>query len=210
MPDNSEQVKNRPELPWDDSYGDHIRILDGLIDENVCNACIEVFDDAEERGLTHTRRHFGLHNNQRSDTSMFLTEMDAMISQPMKDIGDYVMGDIIESWQIKYPIIDAGSFAGVYNAQIKMQKTRPSEGYHNWHCESGSSLYDRTTILAWMVYLNDVEDGGETEFLYQSVRVPPVQGRFICWPAGWTHIHRGNPPLKGVKYALTGWINFIP
>ena len=90
MPDNSEQVKNRPELPWDDSYGDHIRILDGLIDENVCSACIEVFDDAEERGLTHTRRHFGLHNNQRSDTSMFLTEMDAMISQPMKDIGDYV------------------------------------------------------------------------------------------------------------------------
>ena len=61
-----------------------------------------------------------------------------------------------------------------------------------------------------MVYLNDVEEGGETEFLYQSVRVPPVQGRFICWPAGWTHIHRGNPPLKGVKYALTGWINFIP
>ena len=32
MADNREQVKDRPELPWDDSFGDHIRILDNVLD----------------------------------------------------------------------------------------------------------------------------------------------------------------------------------
>ena len=27
--------------------------------------------------------------------------------------------------------------------------------------------------LAWMVYLNDVEEGGETEFLYQELKLKP-------------------------------------
>ena len=56
-----------------------------------------------------------------------------MVNRPMQEIGDYVHNDVIESWQIKYPIIDSGVYAGLYNAQMKMQKTRPSEGYHNWH-----------------------------------------------------------------------------
>ena len=59
-----------------------------------------------------------------------------------------------------------------------------------------------------MVYLNDIEDGGETEFLYQSRRIKPVTGRAVLWPAGYTHTHRGNPPLKDAKYIITGWVEF--
>ena len=66
-----------------------------------------------------------------------------------------------------------------------------------------------TTCSYVLIYLNDIEDGGETEFLYQGVRVPPVKGRLIVWPAGFTHVHRGNPPLKETKYAITGWINYV-
>ena len=59
--------------------------------------------------------------------------------------------------------------------------------------------------VAWMVYLNDVEEGGETEFLYQSLRIKPKKGMAVIWPGTYTHLHRGNPPLKGDKYILTGW-----
>ena len=59
-----------------------------------------------------------------------------------------------------------------------------------------------------MCYLNDVEEGGETEFLYQSRRIKPKQGTMVICPSSFTHTHRGNPPLKGDKYMINGWIEF--
>ena len=67
----------------------------------------------------------------------------------------------------------------------------------------------RDRVLSWILYLNDVEEGGETEFLYQSMRFKPKAGTFILFPAHFTHTHRGNPPLSGVKYIATGWIEFL-
>jgi hypothetical protein len=66
----------------------------------------------------------------------------------------------------------------------------------------------RSRVLVFTLYLNDVEEGGETEFLYLSKRVQPKTGRMVIWPAGFTHTHRGNPPLKGDKYIITGWVEF--
>ena len=205
----NEKVKNRPDLPWDDSYGDHIRIIDNIFDENICNECINRFNYLEDKGLTMSRRASGIPNLAQADQSIFYSSCDASMNEPLQDVVNYINDEIIESWQIKYPLIDFNTYDGFFIQQLKMQKTRPSEGYHQWHSEAGSTIYDRNSILAFMVYLNDVDEGGETEFLYQSVRVPPKQGRFVCWPAGWTHIHRGNPPLKNDKYVLTGWINYI-
>ena len=63
-------------------------------------------------------------------------------------------------------------------------------------------------MLVWTVYLNDIDKGGETEFLYQSERIKAKKGRVVFFPANWTHIHRGNPPLSETKYIATGWYNF--
>jgi len=54
-------------------------------------------------------------------------------------------------------------------------------------------------------YLNDNFEGGETEFLYLNKRVSAKQGRIIIFPAGFTHVHRGNPPIGGEKYIVTSW-----
>ena len=55
-----------------------------------------------------------------------------------------------------------------------------------------------------MVYLNDVEEDGETEFLYQELKLKPKKGRVVIWPGSFTHLHRGNPP-RSTKYIATGW-----
>jgi hypothetical protein len=60
-----------------------------------------------------------------------------------------------------------------------------------------------------MTYLNDVPRGGETEFLYQGIKVEPKKGLTLIWPADWTHTHRGLPAPTD-KYIITGWLNFFP
>lgn len=91
---------------------------------------------------------------------------------------------------------------------VKLQRYQPTQGYHVWHSDVG----DQSTggrILVCLLYLNTIEDGGETEFLYQKMRVPPVQGTLVMFPATWTHLHRGNPPLKGDKYVVNTWLEFV-
>jgi|14_taG_2_1085336.scaffolds.fasta_scaffold53171_2 hypothetical protein len=90
-------------------------------------------------------------------------------------------------------------------AYMNIQKTSKSQGYHVWHYEDGPYANNRR-MFATILYLNDVDEGGETEFLYQSLRVKPERGKFLIWPAQWMHTHRGNPPLSGEKYIITSWI----
>ena len=89
---------------------------------------------------------------------------------------------------------------------MKIQKTLPTEGYHVWHIEHGNEFYNSKRAFVFSVYLNDVKEGGETEFLHFSKRVKPKTGRIVIWPAGFPYLHRGNPPLTGEKYILTSWM----
>lgn len=92
------------------------------------------------------------------------------------------------------------------NTATLVQKTRPGEGYHAWHCEDGMPANMHRRKLVWMIYLNDIKDGGETEFLYYGKRIQPKRGTLLIWPVNFTHAHRGNPPLKEDKYVATGWL----
>ena len=93
---------------------------------------------------------------------------------------------------------------------LKVQRTSPGGGYHTWHYENGS-FRAANRELAWMVYLNDMPDGeAETEFLYQKKRYKPQTGTLLIWPAGMTHVHRGNTVFTHDKYIATGWFLKLP
>jgi hypothetical protein len=65
---------------------------------------------------------------------------------------------------------------------IKIQKTLPTQGYHVWHLEHNPDQDGAKRALVFTIYLNDVEEGGETEFLHQSIRAKPVK-RKMCYLA---------------------------
>jgi len=89
---------------------------------------------------------------------------------------------------------------------LKIQKTLPTEGYHLWHIEHNKGSENEPRAFVFSIYLNDVEEGGETEFLHFSKRIKPKAGRIVIWPAAFPYVHRGNPPLSGEKYILTSWM----
>lgn len=86
-------------------------------------------------------------------------------------------------------------------------------GYHHWHSEhfphpNDNSQKSLHRVLLWLIYLNDVEEGGETEFFYQQAKVKPTQGSLILAPCTFTHTHRGSIPISGDKYVLASWVMY--
>tara|TARA_Y100001973_G_C5196748_1_gene334792 strand:+ start:81 stop:659 length:579 start_codon:yes stop_codon:yes gene_type:complete len=100
-----------------------------------------------------------------------------------------------------HSILNARKFM-MYDCKIK--KIPEGAGFHAWHYENGSVANSRRTFVV-QVYLNDDFDGGETEFLYQGVREKASTGDVLIFPCQYTHVHRGNPPLGGIKYLATSW-----
>ena len=97
---------------------------------------------------------------------------------------------------------------GDVNAQ---RYTAGNGGYPYWHSEVYPQLQHNDAlhrVLLFMYYLNDVEEGGETEFYYQNRAVKPKAGRMVIAPAYFTHTHRGQIPKSNDKYILTSWLLF--
>jgi hypothetical protein len=91
----------------------------------------------------------------------------------------------------------------------KFQKGEAGGGFYKWHFEA-DGLDVKNRAFTWMIYLNTIENGGCTEFIKNKteiIKIKPEVGKFVFWPAGETHMHRGEPDLQETKYILTGWIN---
>ena len=187
---------------------DFIEIYNNAMNDELCDSIIRQFDIAESTGQARTRKSVGDNEVFRSDTFMFSPEVkdyriDNMLEEH-RDITD-VLWECWQEYSKKYSILNASNAVNVIG-KIKIQKTRPGEGYHIWHCENlEADLSNRVSVFT--IYLNDEFEAGETEFLYQQKRVKPKKGSVVIWPAGYTHTHRGNPPIGGTKYILTGWFH---
>jgi len=88
-----------------------------------------------------------------------------------------------------------------------LQRYQAGEYYH-YHIDGGSHDFSHRQLVA-LWYLNDVPGpGGETEFLFQNVKINPEAGKLILFPPFWTHEHRAVTLPEGEKYIATTWLVF--
>ena len=167
--------------------------------DDLCNKFISLADETISVNPILNRSYPLASNNvtYRKDWYMFTQNM-LDLAGPVNDILHKHLQQYIDKFMGAY-------YSGRYLAHYhKLQVTPPGGGFHNWHNEH-STAHSMDRIMAWMFYLNDIDNGGETEFLHQRVRLKPTKGTLVLFPASYTHCHRGNPPLSDTKYILTGW-----
>lgn len=187
---------------------DGIAIFDGAYSFDFCNRVINQFEWAVKHRRTWDR--FETDALRKKDEACVLGNYEHTFgtehSQLVEEFNTTFFNNCYPAYTNKFPVLNDMARHGIFS--YKVQKTLPGEGYHLWHCEVDN--YDRARRLsAYILYLNDIDKGGETEFLYQSKRVQAQTGRLVIFPAGYLHVHRGNPPLEGTKYIMTGWLEFM-
>jgi hypothetical protein len=170
--------------------------------------CQEIIDKMENHmsnlpsEIRHGQDQFANSDVGRKDYQIFANRIFPGITKSINDVlSFYVSLYADEFFTLK-------NIANIRSDDVKLQKTPPKGGYHVWHCEHDSK-FTSTRVLAWTLYLNDIPDGeGETEFLWQGVRVKPKTGTLCIFPSAFTHTHRGNPVYSCNKYIATGWFDF--
>jgi hypothetical protein len=188
---------------------DFIEIYDNSDLQELCNEFVEWFDICSEENFTHYNTPFTDGRNRldlRSDESVSVPSDLYPVSSrslPYQIRNAYwdVLNKCCADYVYKFNLGDIR----LSSYTFKLHKVKEGQGYHIWHMENIGGLETSQRMLTWMTYLKVPEEGGETEFLNQSKRIEPVVGRTLIWPAYFTHLHRGNPPLKGEKYYITGW-----
>jgi hypothetical protein len=74
------------------------------------------------------------------------------------------------------------------------------------HYDSHSEKCNRYLVFLW--YLNDVAEGGETEFCDLGIRVQARAGRLLVFPPYWMFQHAGLPPRSNDKYIVSTYLVF--
>ena len=108
-------------------------------------------------------------------------------------------------YQKQFPVLEF--FNQLHMGPFNVQKYLLGGHFKKNHFER-NDLATTHRLFAWMTYLNDVPSGGgETEFIYQDLKIKPEKGKTLIWPADWTHTHCGLPTTKEEKYIMTGWFH---
>ena len=176
-----------------------IRRYRGAFSPDECDSIIEYIDNFEKNNLLfydadnlHQVDHKTINVSSDYDMPTY-SKVSADILPSFKPCVDEYIESISILKNYKFLLYD-----------LKVKKIPLGGGFHSWHFENGSIQYSQRKFVV-QLYLNDNFKGGETEFLYQNRREIPKQGDVLIFPAGFTHTHRGNPPIGGTKYLVTSW-----
>ena len=191
----------------DYTLNNFVGVFKNAFTKEFCERVIKQYEDMAESGHGQTR--FASENAARTwkdDTQVFADDIDYIpLRTSTKEFNELFWGKYFPIYEQEYSVLkESGRHT---NYAFKIQKTKIGGGYHVWHYESSTREHSHR-LLTWILYLNDVQEGGETEFLYHHMRVKPEQGTLVIWPAAFTHTHRVNPPLSNEKYIVTGWTEF--
>jgi hypothetical protein len=207
---------SKPVIPIYLENDPFVYIVKQSINTDTCNEIIQRFENDERKtpGITSG----GLNKEKKNTVDLPFScfeewkDIDYEISKLLTiELKNYCRHNLIlmkEYYNVMSNSLVA-NFENVVDFGYQIQYYKKTEGHYVWHHdltgnENKTSKQQRLVTFIW--YLNDVEIGGETEFLHGLVK--PEAGKLIIFPACFTYFHRAHIPISNDKYIITGWIGY--
>ena len=174
------------------------------ITDQTCDGLIEYFEESPDKKA-------GEVGKGHDPESKISTDITVCPRIPDERIENYLdeLGQVCDEYTDLFPWSSKSHALWGLNTNFNIQKYNPNEAFFQWHMER-ASYKDLNSYrhLVFMTYLNDVTDGGQTEWFHQGVKIQPEKGMTYIWPCDWTHVHRGIPSPTQTKYITTGWYTY--
>jgi hypothetical protein len=181
-----------------------IKIYEDSLDEETCDLLINILETNEKTtdGVIHNGVNKQFKNTKDLHSHIWKNEytlLDQKIYNELhKKLHTYFIDINTNNDTFIHP------YDNLNDSGFQIQKYFKNEGFYKYHNDfylEGNKF--RTLTYLW--YLNDVEEGGETEFL-NLLKIKPKKGCLVIFPSCWTYQHRGCMPTSNDKYILTGWL----
>uniref|UniRef100_A0A6C0ERN4 Fe2OG dioxygenase domain-containing protein n=1 Tax=viral metagenome TaxID=1070528 RepID=A0A6C0ERN4_9ZZZZ len=182
---------------------EYVEIYENILSDELCDEIIDKFEKQENKYPGHTGS--GLNTNIKLTTDFHLIRQQ---DNEWNDIDKklYIgLNKCLVKYREKYKAFQV--YTEITDTGFQIQRYISNEGFYIYHNDYRNDN-DKYRILTFLFYLNDVEKGGETEFLYGRLKVKPEKGKCVLFPAWWTFPHSGLIPISNNKYIATGWLHY--
>tara|TARA_B100000795_G_C22645884_1_gene378322 strand:+ start:193 stop:822 length:630 start_codon:yes stop_codon:yes gene_type:complete len=174
--------------------------------DTLCNEIIAFFEEnknLQKQGSIGSGKDLTI----KKTTDITITPNDLQ-NIKFKCINNYIeeLHKCFVDYQNQWPFLK-DKIKSLHIGEFNIQRYFTGDHFAKIHCER-IGIQNIHRMFAWMTYLNDVDDGGVTNFSHYAIKVKPEIGKTLIWPAEWTHAHSGEVLNSGVKYIVTGWMHF--
>lgn len=184
------------------SLGHYIQVYDQAIDPRLCARMIESFHALERfQRANGAGERAGLEQSRWTELDIGRFSDAAFRGMLLENMHRHLQS-YVEALNLTIPVPATDRLSELV---IKRYRVGGDDAFQP-HFDSLGPVCNRYLVFLW--YLNDVEEGGETEFVDLGRRVEARAGRLLMFPPYWMFQHAGLPPRSNDKYILSTYFLF--
>ena len=184
----------------------YVRVYDDVFQPDFCESMIKTFESIDP-ALSPTLRVSD--HSWEKDYRCF-QEVNIKQDTAFRGIVDPYYARIRQVYAHYKQMVGSDFFPQEFTLEEARMKRYLNDDYEQfgWHVDVGDKQ-SSSRYLVMFTYLNDVEEGGETEFLSNGeFTVKPKCGRMVVFPPSFMFPHRGKKPISNSKYILSTYLHY--
>ena len=184
---------------------DFVRVYNNAISDDSCESLIEKFEISKDK--------FETIHVKDADKRISFEQITLTKHEEWKSVQDGMMAaflSYVEQYK-KDCSITPEMWPEKHGYEAVRMKRYLNNDYDRFDAHVDvRDLPSSRRFLAFFVYLNDVDEGGETEFyLPNKAKIEARRGRMVIFPPLWPWFHVGLKPISNSKYFIHSYCHYI-